>query len=41
MVDNIVELVNSKARRDKEWNGFVEEKYRIGRVGFEDAIGLV
>lgn len=40
MVDNIVELVNARTSREKPWNEFVEEKYRYGRLNFEQAIKL-
>lgn len=40
MVDNIVELINSRSQRDPLWVDFVEEKYRQGRIGFDQAIRL-
>lgn len=40
MVDNIIELINSRAKRDPEWVAFVEEKYRQGSIGFDQAIRI-
>jgi hypothetical protein len=40
MVDNIIELVNARSKKDGEWVEFVEQKYKLGRVGFDQAIHL-
>ena len=41
MVDNIIELINSKTERRRPWVDMVDEKYHRGKMGFEEAINMV
>lgn len=41
MVDNILELVNSRTRRESLWGNFMEHKYARGKLNFVDGVELV
>ena len=41
MVDNIIELINSRASREVAWREFMDEKYSKGRLNFKMGIELV
>jgi hypothetical protein len=41
MVDNIIELVNSRTKRSSYWRGFIEEKYQSGKLTFSRAFDLL